>query len=133
MRKNEDNILFVPAGMTREDMVSEIALLRSSRDLTTDIYFEYVDAGFPETTELSAADTGRLKAGLPAHHFHWLGADGAPLTVRRISDFADVADDFSCLAAAIDPELAEPPEEGIPVEVFNGGIFCVIREEDTDK
>nr|WP_106416703.1 hypothetical protein [Escherichia coli] len=53
-----------------------------------------------------------------------------PLTVRRISDFADVADDFSCLAAAIDPELAEPPEEGIPMEGLNGTLFCFIQEED---
>ncbi|EKQ6907474.1 hypothetical protein P6C64_004609, partial [Escherichia coli] len=66
----------------------------------------------------------------PAHHLHWLVGDGAPLTVRRISDFADVADDFSCLAAFIDPELAEPPEEGIPVEGFNGAYFCFIQEED---
>ncbi|EJW7756888.1 hypothetical protein ACF98D_004884 [Escherichia coli] len=130
MSKEENNIRFNPEHMTREEMVRELLLLRSSRDLTTDIYFEYVDAGLPETTELTAADTERLKAGLPAHHLHWLGGDGTPLTVRRISDFADVADDFSCLAAAIDPELAEPPEEGIPMEGLNGTLFCFIQEED---
>ncbi|EIB5668930.1 TPA: hypothetical protein ACNKZR_004213 [Escherichia coli] len=124
MSKEENNIRFDPDNMTREEMVSELLLLRSSRDLTTDIYFEYVDAGLPETTELTAADAGRLKEGLPAHHLHWLVGDGAPLTVRRISDFADVADDFSCLAAFIDPELAEEPEG------FGGIFFCGIQDDD---
>ncbi|EER7685327.1 hypothetical protein IB394_005002 [Escherichia coli] len=123
-------ILFDPENMSIDEMIKEIHLLRNSRDLALELVFSYPEAKAAEKIVLTDEEISLLKAKLPEHHFQWLSGDGAPVTVGRLGDFADLADDFSILAGEIDPELEEPPEEVISREP-GSFVLCLINDQES--
>ncbi|EEY8554016.1 hypothetical protein E9L93_004037 [Escherichia coli] len=121
--------LFDPETMSREDMLREIQLLRDSRDLALELVFGYPETKAAEQIELNDDEITFLKVKLPEHHFQWLAGDGdEALTVGRLGDFADLADDFSVLAGEIDPDQEEPEEEVISRGPC-GVVFCLIEPD----
>lgn len=124
-----NKILFDPENMNMEEMLREIQLLRNSRDLALELVFSYPETKAAEKIELNAEEIHLLKTRLPEHHFQWLSGDDAPITVGRLGDFADLADDFSILAEDIDPELEEAPEEAISRE-SGSLVLCFINDKE---
>ncbi|EGE6785400.1 hypothetical protein HI330_004298 [Escherichia coli] len=121
--------LFDPETMSRENMLREIQLLRDSRDLALELVFSYPETTVAEQIELNDDEITLLKTKLPEHHFRWLAGDGdEAVTVGRLGDFADLADDFSVLAGEIDPDLEEPLEEVISRGPC-GVVFCLIEPD----